>query len=116
LNPGRDDRHAGVLYENLTHIAATDHYGGQTSGCVTESADRTFHDGLHGERCERRFLRRLPDHRVTADESKRGVPGLYRHGKVERGYHATDTERVPSLHHPVIDPLGRDGAAVELAR
>ena len=23
---------------------------------------------------------------------------------------------MPSLHHPVIDPLGRDGAAIKLAR
>ncbi len=32
-------------------------------------------------------------------------------GKLESGDDSTDAERVPALHHPVVDALGSDGAA-----
>ena len=37
-------------------------------------------------------------------------------GKLKAEITPTDAERMPSLHHPVVGALGRDGAAVELPR
>ena len=56
---------------------------------------------LAGQRGEQRLLRRLPHHRVAADEGQRGVPRPDRDREVERADDADDAERVPLLHHPV---------------
>ena len=60
--------------------------------------------------------RRLPDHRVAADERQRGVPRPHRDREVEGGDDAARPERVPRLHQPVAGPLAGDRQAVELAR
>ena len=46
---------------------------------------------------ERRLLRRLPDHRVAADQGERRVPGPDRDREVEGGDDADHAERVPGL-------------------
>ncbi len=71
---------------------------------------------LAGQRGEQRLLRRLPHHRVAADEGQRGVPRPDRDREVERADHADDPERVPLLHHPVARALGGDRQAEQLAR
>ena len=73
-------------------------------------------DVLHGDRGERRRLRRLPDDRIAADRGERGVPRPDRDREIERGDHADRPERMPLLHHPVARPLGRERQTVELPR
>ena len=112
----RDDGDAGVVDQSLADVAAADQNLRQAVGRVAKPPHRALDDRLRGQRRERRLLGGLPDHRVAADERERGVPGPHRHRKVESGDDAADAERMPSLHHPVVGALGRDGAAVELAR
>ena len=64
-----------------------------------------------GDGDQRSPLRRLPHHRVAADQRDRGVPRPHRAREVERGDHADDPERVPGLHQPVPGPLRRHRAA-----
>ena len=59
------------------------------------SADGLLEQRLAGQGGERRLLRRLPDHRVAADEGERGVPGPDRDREVEGGDDADGPERVP---------------------
>ena len=113
---GRDDGDAGVVDERLADIAAADQDLGQAVGRIAEAAHRARDHRLRGQRRQRRLLGRLPDHRVAADQRERGIPGPHRHRKVESGDDPADAERMPGLHHPVVGALGRDGAAVELAR
>ena len=68
------------------------------------------------QRGQRRQLRRLPHHGVTAHQRDRGVPRPDRDGEVERGDHTDDAERMPGLHQPVARALGGDGLAVQLPR
>ena len=79
-----------------------------------------FHRAAHnrggGERRQRRFLRRLPHHRVAAHQRERGVPREHRDREIERRDHADDARRAPRLDELVLAPLGLDGQAVELAR
>src|SRR5262249_53079681 len=85
-------------------------------GRVPHSPHRAPDDRLCGQRRERSLLGWLPHYRVAADESESRIPGPHRHGEVESRDDATDAERMPSLHHPVVAALGRDGAAIELPR
>src|SRR5215467_10489255 len=112
----RYHRYSGVGDENLANIAAADHDPGEAVGRVAKSPHRALDDRLCGQRRERSLLGWLPHHRVAADESESRIPGPHRHREVESRDDATDAERMPSLHHPVVGALGRDGAAVELPR
>ena len=58
----------------LTDVAAANQHLQKSVRRLTKAPHRALDEGLRGERGERRFLGRLPDHRVAADESESGIP------------------------------------------
>src|SRR3984893_17063879 len=107
-----DDSHSAVVDEGLTNILAADENHRQVRGCISKPVHRTPYDGLRCERSQRSLFRRLPDHRIAADQGQRGIPRPYRHWKVKRGDDTADTKRVPSLHHSWVAALRRNGFTV----
>ena len=57
-------------------------------------------------------ITRLPTHRIAAHERKGSIPGPYGNRKIKCRDDTADAKWMPGLHHPVVGPLGRDGAAV----
>ena len=98
-----------------THGAVADQQGGQAGRGVTKAGEGALENRLHRQRGERGFFRRLPQHRIAADQRQRRIPGPDRDREVEGGDDADHAERVPGFHHAVRRTLGRDGQAVELA-
>src|SRR3546814_1310380 len=68
---------------------------------LAEPLHHAFDDRLDCQCGQRRLLRRLPDHRIPADECERGVPAPDRDGKVEGRDDANGTDRVPLFGEPV---------------
>ena len=92
---GADERDAAIVDQPLADIAAADRRPpSRPSGAVAEARDaRARKMRLARERGERRLLRRLPDHRVAADDGEREVPRPDRDREVER---ADDADRRPA--------------------
>jgi hypothetical protein len=65
---------------------------------------------------KRHLVRRLPHHRVAADDRERGVPRPHGDREVERRDHAAHAERLPLLVHAVARALAVHREAVQLAR
>src|SRR3546814_16989618 len=83
---------------------------------LAEPLHHAFDDRLDCQCGQRRLLRRLPDHRIPADECERGVPAPDRDGKVEGRDDANGTDRVPLFGEPVTAAFGGNAKSVELAR
>ena len=113
---GADQGDAPVVDQTLADGAVADQDRRQAVGSVAEPGRRTVEQRLAGERRERGLLRRLPHHRIAADDGERRVPRPDRDRKVEGGDHADGTQRMPCLGHAVAGAFRCDGQAVELAR
>ena len=111
-----DERDAVVLGELHRAIGAADHELEEPVGRVAEPIGRPLEQRGRRDRRERRPLRRLPDHRIAADERERGVPAPDRDREVEGADHGDGAERMPGLRQPVARALGGDRAAVQLSR
>ena len=96
--------------------AADDDLGEAFGRVGAEALDRAVEDLHRRQRGERRLLRRLPDHRIAADERERRVPGPDGDREIERRNDRAGPERMPGLRHPVAGPLRGDGEAVQLPR
>ena len=113
---GRDQRHARVVDQRLTDgSAAVEHLRQVGRRILAKAVQGALEQGLGGQRRQRGFLARLPDHRVAADQRQRRVPGPDRDGEVECADHADDAQRMPDFHHPVARPLTGDRQPVQLA-
>ena len=86
------------------------------SGAPPNRAACALEEGDDGERGERRLFRGLPDDRIAADESERGVPGPDGDGEIEGRDDRDRPDRVPLLHQTMVGPLADDGETVELTR
>ena len=76
---------------------------GGTSGI---SASTSMHNRVAGQRGQRRLFRRLPDHRVAADQREHRVPGPDGDGKIERRDHA-DRARADAIAPSADAPAAR---------
>jgi hypothetical protein len=108
--------HAVVVHQHLADVALAQQQAQQAFGCIAEAFDGALRDGMHRQRGQRRFFRRLPHHRVAAHQRERRVPRPHGHGKVEGRDHAAHAQRMPGFHHAVLGALGGQREAVELAR
>ncbi len=57
----------------------------------------------------RDVLSRLEDHRVSAHERRKHLPGRDRHRKVERADETRHADRTAVAHRPLVPQLARDG-------
>src|SRR5712672_1118852 len=63
----------------------------------------------------RYVFRRLEDHRISAYECRKHLPGGNRHREVERANESRDSNRTAVAHRPFIPELARDRLAKEAA-
>ena len=75
-----------------------------------------FRNSGGGNRRQRGQFGRFPDGGVAAHGGQRRIPAPDRHGKIKRGDHAGDTQRMPLLQHAVLRPFGGNGQPKKLAR
>ena len=111
-----DERDAIVVGELNGPVGATDDELEEPVGDAAEPRRGALEERRRGESRERRSLRRLPDHRVSAHERQRGVPAPHRDREVEGADHGDRPERMPRLREPVTGALRRDRATVQLPR
>ena len=106
--PGeRDGRHARVLHQRFPHhFAAAVHQLNRTRGHAG------FEKYLYEQvRRIRYILRRLPHHRVTAQQSREYLPAGHRDREVEWRDDAADPDGSPHRHSPFLRKLGGHGVA-----
>ena len=114
---GGDDRHVAGLDQRLPDRRAADDDLGEAFGRIgAEALDRAVEDLHRRQRRKRRFLRRLPDHRIAADERERRVPGPDGDREIERRNDRARPKRMPGLRHPVAGAFRGDDEAVQLPR
>ena len=114
---GRDDRHALGGNERFADRRTADDDLRQAFGRVgTKALDRASENLHRRQRRERRLLRRLPDHRIAANQRQRRVPRPDRDRKIEGGNDRARPHGMPGLGHPVAGPLGSDHEAMQLPR
>src|SRR6266403_1277204 len=63
----------------------------------------------------RYVLGRLEDHRVSAYECRKHLPGGNRHREVERTNESRDSDRTAVAHRPLVPKLARNCLAEEAA-
>jgi hypothetical protein len=110
---GADQGHPRMLHERRGDVGRAGEQLADVAG-RPQVGQRPVQQRGAGRRRQRRQLRRLPDHRVTADQADRGVPRPDGGREVERADHGDDAEGMPGLHEPVPWPLGWHCPAVEL--
>ena len=76
--------------------------------------EHSLDNALTGDRTQRRFLRRLPDDRIAADQRDHGVPRPDRHGEIKSRDHTDRPERMPLFGQPMTGTLAGDRQAIEL--
>ncbi|MNQ59921.1 hypothetical protein D3C85_741840 [compost metagenome] len=113
---GADQGHTRVVHQRFAGITATDNHLAQVRRGITEVFHYALEQCLAGQRGERGLLRRLPDHRVAADQRQGGIPGPDRDREVEGTDHPHHPQWMPGLAHVVARTFGGDGQAVQLAR
>jgi hypothetical protein len=112
---GAEQRDSRMVDQGLSQLGTTDEHL-RDVGRRVELRDGLLEDRGAGQRRQGGELRRLPDHRVTADEGHCRVPRPDRGREVEGADHADHAQRVPGLHQSVSRALGGHGPAVQLAR
>ena len=112
---GGDERHLGIVHQSFTHRAVADQKLRKTFRRIAETGGRALEDALNGKRRERGLFRRLPDHRIAADDGKRRIPRPDGDREVEGGDDADDAERMPGFHHAMAGAFGGDGETIKLA-
>ena len=105
-----------MIYQRLARRSVAHQNGRKTCRRAAETRYRALQQRLRGQRGQRSFGRRLPDHRVAAYECQRRVPRPHCDGEIEGGDHADHTQGMPCFHHPVVRPFGSDGQARKLPR
>jgi hypothetical protein len=113
---GRDHRHAVVVDQHFADVALADQQAEQAFRRIAEAFDGALAMACTAKRGQRCLFRRLPHHRVAADQRQRRVPRPHGHGEVEGRDHAAHAQRMPGFHHAVAGALGGHRQAVELAR
>jgi hypothetical protein len=108
-------RHSRIVDQHLSDVPAADQDRRQVGWRAAESGRGALDQGLHAKRRQRCLLGGLPDHGVTANQRKRGVPRPDRHGKIESRDNADRSDRMPLLHHPVVRAFAGNGETMELA-
>ena len=67
---GGEDRHTGVLDEDLADLAAAEQHLAEALRHAAEALGGALDDGVGGERGEQGLLGGLPHHAVAADEAR----------------------------------------------
>ncbi len=111
---GTDQGHPGVI-EQGGGVVGTGHGEHVQVGGGADVGGRPVQEGGTGHGGQRRGLRRLPDHGVTADEGQGHIPRPDGDREVEGADDGDHPQRMPGLHQAVARPLGGHGATVELA-
>ena len=100
-----NQRHAWIGDESLADFAAPPITTCEIAGGCTDVVGGVARNRLAGERGERRLLRRLPHHRVAADQRDAAFHAQTATGKLNAEMTPTGPERMPLLHQAVAGPL-----------
>ena len=86
------------------------------AGSAPVVATDALRDLGHGDRGERRFLRRLPDGRIATDRGQGRVPRPDRNRKIKCGNDGDDAKRMPLLHQAMVRPFRLNRQAIKHPR
>ena len=113
---GRNHRHGGAGDQRLAQFRIANQGLQQALGRVLAKAfHRAFKDLSAGQRRQRCFLRRFPDHRIAADNRQCRVPRPDRNREVERRDHPHRPRGMPCFAHAVAGPFRGNRQTIKLA-
>ena len=107
---------AGLRPKPRQHLCRHSNTTDKPAGAPPNFATARSNKACVAKAAERCFLGRLPNHRVAANQSQRCIPRPHRHRKIKGGNNASDTQRMPSLHHAVQRPLRGNRQPAQLPR
>ena len=113
---GRDQWNPRVIGKFLANRFAVAHEQREDRRISAGFTANALGDFRHCNCGERSFLRWLPNGGVAADGGQRGVPRPDCDGKIKRGDHGDDAERMPLLHQSMTWPFRLDRQTVKHAR